>query len=227
MNVNTILSESTNVTTAIMRYRRVPDETIRRLPSHLRGLLLLLDQGHKSISSGQLADFVGVNPSLIRKDFSYFGGFGTRGVGYDIDDLVKQIKKILKINVMHRVALVGVGNLGSAVLAYPGFGVYGFEIAAAFDINPQKIGRRVHNVVIEDVSELVSLKKRGIDIAIVAIPRDAAQQTADDLVKAGVRGILNFSPCHITVPRKLKVITIDIAMDFARLPYYMPRQAGA
>jgi len=210
-----------------MRYHKVPGETIRRLPSYLRGLVLLLDQGYKSISSQGLADFIGVNPWQIRKDFSYFGGFGTRGVGYDIEKLVKQIKKILRLDVVHKAALVGVGNLGLAVLAYPGFAVYGFEVAAGFDISPQKVGRKVHNVVIEDVSELGTLRKRGIDIAIIAVPRDAAQQTADELVKAGVRGILNFSPCYITVPKKLKVITIDIAMDFARLPYYMPRQAGA
>lgn len=206
-----------------MRYHKVPGETIRRLPSYLRGLVLLLDQGYKSISSQGLADFIGVNPWQIRKDFSYFGGFGTRGVGYDIEKLVKQIKKILRLDVVHKAALVGVGNLGLAVLAYPGFAVYGFEVAAAFDVSPQKVGGRVHNVVIEDVSKLGTLKERGIDIAIIAVPRDAAQQTADELVKAGVRGILNFSPCYITVPKKLNVITIDIAMDFARLPYYMPK----
>jgi len=210
-----------------MRYHKAPGETIRRLPSYMRGLVLLLDQGYKSISSQGLADFIGVNPWQIRKDFSYFGGFGTRGVGYDIEKLVKQIKKILRLDVVHKAALVGVGNLGLAVLAYPGFAVYGFEVAAAFDVSPQKVGGKAHNVVIEDVSELGTLKKRGIDIAIIAVPRDAAQQTADELVKAGVRGILNFSPCYITVPKKLKVITIDIAMDFARLPYYMSRQAGA
>jgi redox-sensing transcriptional repressor len=209
-----------------MRHHKAPGETIRRLPSYLRGLVLLLDQGYKSISSQGLADFIGVNPWQIRKDFSYFGGFGTRGVGYDIEKLVRQIKKILRLDVVHKAALVGVGNLGLAVLAYPGFAVYGFEVAAAFDVSPQKVGSKVHNVVIEGVSELGSLKKRGIDIAIIAVPREAAQQTADELVKAGVRGILNFSPCYITVPKKLKVITIDIAMDFARLPYYMPRQTG-
>ena len=211
----------------VMRHHKAPDETIRRLPSYLRSLVLLLDQGYKSISSQGLADFIGVNPWQIRKDFSYFGGFGTRGVGYDIEKLVKQIKKILRLDVVHKAALVGVGNLGLAVLAYPGFAVYGFEVAAAFDVSPQKVGRKAHNVVIEDVSELGTLRKRGIDIAIIAVPREAAQQTAEELVKAGVRGILNFSPCYITVPKKLKVITIDIAMDFARLPYYMPRQAGA
>ena len=205
-----------------MRYRKIPDETIRRLPLYLRGLLLLPEQKQQRISSRDLADFLAVNPWQIRKDFSYFGGFGTRGVGYDIKKLIKQIKKILKLDVVRRAALVGVGNLGSAVLAYPGFRVYGFDIAAAFDRDPKKIGKKVKGVTIEDVSKLRTLKKRNIDLGIIAVPSDAAQRTGDALVKAGVKGILNFSPCYITVPKKVKVITIDIAMDFARLPYYMP-----
>ena len=205
-----------------MRYHKIPDETIRRLPIYRRGLLFLSEQGQQSVSSRNLAGCLGINPSQIRKDFSYFGDFGTPGVGYNIQKLIKQINKILKLNVVRRAALVGVGNLGSAILAYPGFGIYGFDIAAAFDISPKKIGREIENITIEDVSNLRTLKKRQINLAIITVPQDAAQQTADALVKAGVKGILNFSPCHITVPGKVKVITIDIAMDLARLPYYMP-----
>ncbi|MHC4602295.1 MAG: redox-sensing transcriptional repressor Rex [Planctomycetota bacterium] len=184
-----------------MRYHKIPDETIRRLPIYLRGLLFLAEQGQESISSRNLADFLGVNSWQIRKDFSYFGDFGTPGVGYNIEKLVKQVKKILKLNVIQKAALVGVGKLGRVVLAYPGFGIYSFDIAAVL---------------------LRTLRRRKIDLAIITVPRDAAQQTTDRLVKAGVRGILNFSPCYITVPKKVKVITIDIAMDLARLPYYMP-----
>ncbi len=205
-----------------MRYRKIPDETIRRLPVYLRGLMLLLEEGQKSVSSQNLAGFLGVNAWQIRKDFSYFGAFGTPGVGYDIERLVKQVKKILKLDIIKKAALVGVGNLGSAVLAYPGFRIYDFRVAAAFDSDPKKIGRKKGNLTIEDTSKLRTLKRRRISLAIIAVPREAAQQTADALVKAGVRGILNFSPCHITVPKKVKVITIDIAMDLARLPYYMP-----
>jgi len=205
-----------------MRYHKISDETIRRLPIYRRGLLFLSEQGQQSVSSRNLAGCLGINPSQIRKDFSYFGDFGTPGVGYNIQKLIKHINKILKLNVVRRAALVGVGNLGSAILAYPGFGIYGFDIAVAFDINPKKIGRKIKNIMIEDVSNLRMLKKRKINLAIITVPRDAAQQTADALVKAGVKGILNFSPHHITVPGKVKVITIDIAMDLARLPYYMP-----
>jgi redox-sensing transcriptional repressor len=204
-----------------MRYSRIPNETIRRLPIYLRGLLFLSEQGQQDASSQNLADFLGVNSWQIRKDFSYFGGFGTPGVGYKIATVAKQIGKILKSDVGHKVALVGAGNLGSAMLAYPGFKIYGFNIAAAFDIDPRKIGRKINNIIIEDAAGLRTLKKRNINLAIIAVPRDTAQLTADALVKAGVKGILNFSPCYITVPKKVKVITIDIAMDLARLPYYM------
>ena len=205
-----------------MRYHKIPDEAVRRLPIYLRGLLFSSEQGQESISSRNLADLLGVNPWQIRKDFSYFGDFGTPGVGYNVESLAKQIKKILKLDVGHKAALIGVGNLGSAILAYPGFKIYGFDIAAAFDIDSKKVGRKVKNITIEDASNLRTLKKRKINLAIIAVPRGAAQETADALVKAGVKGILNFSPCYITVPKKVKVITIDIAMDLARLPYYMP-----
>jgi redox-sensing transcriptional repressor len=205
-----------------MRYHRIPDETIRRLPIYLRGLLFSSEQDQQNISSQNLADFVGVNSWQIRKDFSYFGDFGTRGVGYNVEKLTKQIRKILKLDVAQKVALVGVGNLGLAVLAYPAFRICGFDIVAAFDTNPKKISKKMNNIVVEDASKLRTLKKRRISLAIMTVPRDAAQQTADVLVKAGVRGILNFSPCHLLVPKKVKVVTIDIAMDIARLPYYLP-----
>jgi redox-sensing transcriptional repressor len=205
-----------------MRFSRIPEETIWRLPIYLRGLLLTSGQGQKNISSRDLADFVGVNPWQIRKDFSYFGEFGTRGVGYDVGKLTKEIKKILKLNVVQKAALVGVGNLGSAILAYTGLRIYGLDIAVAFDVNPKKVGRKIKNITIENISNLRMLKKRKIRLAIMAVPRQAAQGTADALVKADVKGILNFSPCHIAVPKKIRVTTIDIAMDLARLPYYMP-----
>lgn len=205
-----------------MRYRKIPDETVRRLPIYLRGLLISPKQADKTISSQQLADFLSINPAQIRKDFSYFGGFGTPGVGYNVEKLIKQIRKILKLNVSHKAVLVGAGNLGRAILAYPGFKIYGFDITAVYDNDPQKIGKKVGNSTIEDVSNLTLLKKQKINLGIIAVTREAAQKIADTLVNAGIRGILNFSPCHINVPKKVKVITIDIAMDIARLPYYIP-----
>jgi len=205
-----------------VRYSKIPNETIRRLPIYLRGLAMLAQQGERSVSSGKLADFVSVPPFQIRKDFSYFGDFGTRGVGYDIANLSRQIKKILNLEPGHKAALVGVGNLGSAVLAYSGFRIYGFEVEAAFDNDPAKIGKKIGRVSVEDISKINTLARRGIMMAIIAVPEQTAQQVADSLVAAGVKGILNFSPKRITVPKKVKVITIDFATDLARLPYYIP-----
>jgi redox-sensing transcriptional repressor len=205
-----------------MRYRRVPDETIRRLPLYLRGIQFLSNRGQRNICSTDLAEFLGVNDWQVRKDFSFFGDFGVPGVGYDVKRLQKEINKILRLERGHNAALVGVGNLGTAVLMYQGFKQYGFNITAAFDNNPQKIGKRIKNIIIEDISNLHTLGKRNIRIAIIAVPQDSAQEIADMLVKSGVKGILNFSPQYIVVPKKVKVITIDIAMDLARMPYYIP-----
>ena len=205
-----------------MRYHRIPDETVRRLPLYLRGLLFLSQDLEENISSCSLSNFLGVSPWQIRKDFSYFGSFGTPGVGYNVEKLIKQIKKILKLNAIHNAVLIGFGNLGTAILAYPGFKIYGFNITAVFDNDPKKIGRKIGNITVEDVAKLGLLKRRKVDLGIIAIPRETAQEIADKLVKVGIMGILNFSPCRINVPKKVKVITIDIAMDLASLPYYIP-----
>lgn len=205
-----------------MRYRRIPDETIRRLPIYLRGLAYLSQQGVEKVSSSRLAEDLHRKSPQIRKDFSYFGGFGTPGVGYDVQKLIGQIRKILKLNVAQKTALVGVGNLGSAILAYPGFKMYGFEIAAIFDSARSKIGKKISDLTVEDVLRLQSLKKKNVRLAIIAVPAESAQQVADALVSASVVGILNFAPCHLIVPKKVKVITVDMAMELARLPYYLP-----
>jgi len=205
-----------------MKYHKIPNETVQRLPVYLRCLLSLSAQGQKNVSSRNLADFLAFSHWQIRKDFSYFGSFGTPGMGYNVEKLTKQMRKILKLDVVRKAALVGVGNLGSAVLTYPGFKIFGFEIAAAFDSNPKKIGRRIGGITVEDVSKIRALRKRGIDLGIITVPCEAAQETFDNLITAGVKGILSFSPCHKTGPKKVKLITIDIAMDLARLPYYIP-----
>ncbi len=205
-----------------MRYHRIPDETVRRLPIYLRGLMFSSDQGHEHISSQSLADFVGVHSWQIRKDFSYFGDFGTPGVGYNIERLAREIKKILRLDTVRKAALVGVGDLGSALLSYPGFATYGLDIVAAFDTHPKKVGRVVNGVEIEPVERIDTLRQRHITLAIVAVPRAAAQPTVDTLVGVGVKGILNFAPCKVVAPKRVKVITLDIAMELARLPYYIP-----
>ena len=205
-----------------MRYHKISDETVGRLPIYLRGLEYFSEKGQKDASSRDLAEFLGVNSWLIRKDFSYFGSFGTPGVGYNIEKVIKQINKILKLDVSQKVVLVGAGNLGTAVLAYPGFKIYGFNVAAAFDLDPKKVGRKINNIAVKDISNIGILRKQKIRLGIIAVPRSSAQTVADVLVKAGIKGILNFAPCHINVPKKIKVITIDIALELARLPDYMP-----
>ncbi len=207
-----------------MRYTRIPDETIRRLPVYLRALMEISNNGQDGISSGKLADFLGIAPWVIRKDFSYFGGFGTPGKGYEVGALIKQIHKILKLDVVNKTALVGVGNLGMALLAYPGFRAFGFEIAALFDAASDKIGKKINNLIVKNVSDLADIKEQGIRIAIIAVPGKAAQQIADELIDVGIKSILNFAPCHINVPKRVKVVTIDIAMDLAVLPYYMSKK---
>ena len=203
-----------------MRHR-VPDETVKRLPVYLREVTLLLNEGKKKVSSNELAEFLEVNSAQIRKDLSYFGTFGTRGVGYDTLKLTKQISKILKLNKQHKVVLVGVGNLGTAIMAYAGLGVYGFSIEAAFDNDTRKIGKKVNRIVIEDIAKLRSIRSKRIQMAVLAVTSEQAQQVADDLVSNGIKGILNFSPCRIEVPKNVKVVSIDIALDMARLPYYI------
>ena len=184
--------------------------------------MISANQGMEHISSRSLADFVGVNSWQIRKDFSYFGDFGTRGVGYNIVKLAREIKKILRLDIIRKAALVGVGDLGSALLAYPGFAAYGLDIVAAFEVDPKKIGRTLGGVKIEDFARIETLARRGISLAVVAVPGTAAQETVDKLVEAGIRGVLNFAPCKVLAPKRVKVITLDIAMELARLPYYMP-----
>ena len=205
-----------------MRYHRVPDETIKRLPIYLRRAIHLSEVGVKCVSSAELASLIGVTPWQIRKDLSYFGGFGTRGVGYNVESLVHHIREILKLDVVRKAALVGVGNLGSAILAFPGFLPFGLEIAAAFDTDKRKVGKKRNGVIVEDVARLGILKERDISLAIIAVPGDAAQNIADDLIEVGIKAILNLAPRYIEVPKRIKVITIDIALYLARLPYYVP-----
>ena len=203
-----------------MRYHRIPDESIRRLPAYLRALLYFRNNQKPIISSTQLADFLHSNPSQIRKDFSYFGYFGTRGRGYDVDKLIKQTRGVLKLKHGHKAALIGAGNLGKALMQYDGFAVYGLDIAAVFDADPQKIGKDISGKTVLDIAELKTIKQNDITLGIVTVPAAAAQEVADKLVEAGVNGILNFAPIHLNVPKRVKVITIDIAMELGRLPYY-------
>ena len=188
---------------------------------YLRALIFIEEKAKDRISSKELSEFVHVKPPQIRKDFSYFGAFGTKGIGYQVNTLIEQIRGILKLKGGQKAALVGAGKLGTAISLYSGFKTYGFEIAAIFDINNDKIGTKIGGIVVENANDFSTLKDRGIRLAIVAVPAETAQMTAARLVDVGVNGILNLSPCYLDVPKRVKVITIDIAMELGILPYYM------
>jgi redox-sensing transcriptional repressor len=208
-----------------MRYHKISDETIKRLPLYVRHLQFLAENGKRNICSSEFTRDLGVNPAQVRRDLSLFGNFGKPGVGYDVKKLLGQLRSILKLRKVNKTALVGVGDLGSALLGYAGFSRLSFEIVAAFDSDAKKIGKVRNNVIVEHVSGLNTLKQRGIKLAIIAVPAMVAQKVVDSLIEAGILGILNFAACHLTVPKKVMVINIDIALDFARLPYYMPADA--
>ena len=203
-----------------MRYQKVPEETIRRLPRYLQALLFLHQRGIESVPSHKFAEYVQLNPTQIRKDLSHFGAFGKRGSGYNVENLSKSIRNILKLNKTQKTVLVGAGRLGTAIAAFPGFENYGFDIAAIYDNSKSKIGKKIGDITIRNSTRLANIKRSKIKLAIIATPPDQAQQVAQALVKHGVTGILNLSSCYLKVPKRVKVRTIDLAMELIMLPYY-------
>jgi len=191
------------------------------MPRYLMAFSLLERQGQSFVSSSQLAQQVHLNSPQIRKDLSYFGAFGTRGVGYPVAPTGEQIREILKLDIRQKAALVGAGRLGTAIASYPGFRVFGFDLAAIFDNSASKIGKKIAGIPVESITRIGSVKTRRIHLAILAVPIDAAQTCADSLIQAGIRGILNLSPCWLKVPKRVKVVSIDIAMELGALPYYL------
>lgn len=191
------------------------------MPMYLRALSLLEQEQQDTISSRQLAERLHLNPPQIRKDLSYFGAFGTRGIGYPVASTAEQIRQIMKLNVAQKAALVGAGRLGTAIASYPGFSMFGFDVAAIFDNQTQKVGKKIGHATVEHITRISTLKDRNIHLAILAVPADAAQACAKALVAAGVKGILNLSPCYLDVPKRIKVVSIDLAMELGILPYYI------
>lgn len=204
-----------------MEYHKIPSETIRRMPMYLRAFSILKTENQETISSDRLAERLHLNPPQIRKDLSYFGAFGTRGVGYPVSSTADQIRNILKLDVTQKAVLVGAGRLGAAIAEYPGFSMFGFDIAAIFDNNQSKIGTKVGKNIVEDIARISMIRDRDIRLAILAVPADAAQSVVDMLVGCHIKGILNLSPCYLTVPKTMKVVTIDLAMELGTLPYYI------
>lgn len=187
---------------------------------YLRAISFMSNHDSGFISSRDIADLLNINSPQVRKDLSYFGAFGTRGTGYQIDELKKQIRKALKLDVTQKAVLVGAGKLGSALSLYQGFKIYGLDITAIYDNSPKKIGKKVGLLTIKDISTLQQIKNNDIKLAILAMPADNAQEIADILVKCGIKGILNLAPCYLKVPKKVKVTMIDIAVELSVLPFY-------
>ncbi len=200
----------------------VPEETMQRMLSYLRELDCMLNEGHESFSSQTLAKMLHTNPAQIRKDLSYFGEFGTRGVGYDTKRLIQELRGILKLDRSWRFALIGVGHIGSALLLNPELDRQGFHIVLAFDNDPEIIGKKCGSVVVENVANLSKrITEEKVQLAIVATPVECAQDMADTLIDAGIKGFLCFAPCHLQVPDNIRIVPIDIPMALGKLVYHM------
>ena len=207
-----------------MKPMKIPDKTVTRLSIYLRCLEELEVGGVTSVSSRQLAERFGLNSAQVRKDLAYFGQFGVRGLGYYIAELKHNLERILGLKQDWEVALVGVGNLGSALIAYKGFQARGFKIGMAFDADPAKMGQVVGDVPIVEIAKLVqTVRRKKVKIAVVAVPATAAQSVADLLVEGGVTAILNFAPAQLTVPDGIKVQNVDLSVLLKTLSYHTVR----
>ena len=200
----------------------VPDIVVGRLPLYLRALSQMLEEGRTITSSQELGERLGISSAQIRKDLSQFGEFGKQGTGYSITYLTGQLRLILKVDRLWDVALVGVGDLGRAVANYAGFQHRGFRIAAMYDNDPAKIGKQVGPFVIEDSAGLVEqVRRKGIHVAMLAVPAAAAQDVTDRLVEAGIHAILCYAPTSIAVPDRVKVQYIDPVLHLQRMTYHL------
>ncbi len=200
---------------------RIPSATVTRLVRYLRALEDLDQRGVERVSSEQLAEAAGVTAFQVRKDLSYFGSYGTRGVGYAVPFLKRELRQILGLDRRWRLAIVGMGRLGQALADYPGFGER-FTLVGFFDIDPAKIGQKVGGGVIEPLAALPqAVRTRAIEIGLVTVPREAAQEVVNRLVQAGVRGILNFAPAVVETPPGVWVESVDFLAGLSRLTYYV------
>jgi redox-sensing transcriptional repressor len=210
-----------------VKFLKVPEATIRRLSRYSRCLENLVRKGEEVVSSAQLAAHCGVNAAQVRKDLAYFGEFGIRGVGYYAAELTQDIKRILGLNKEWRLAVVGIGNLGSSLLSYKDFLKQNYKIVAAFDIDPpkvigrvsEKLGKPIEILHPDRMKEVV--KERNIEVGIITTPASEAQNVADQMVGAGIRGILNFAPSRIDVPKDIIVKSVFFTTVLDNLAYLL------
>ncbi len=203
-----------------MKTLKIPEATIIRLSVYSRHLTEVDRKGIVTISSGDIAEGVGVSPAQVRKDLAYFGEFGTRGVGYNVKDLHRHILKILGLSQDWSVTLVGMGNLGLALTTYKGFRERGFIITSIFDSDPEKVGTVVNGVKVQHVDDIVEVAKANkTQIGIIAVPSPVAQEIADKLVSSGVQAILNFAPVVLNVPPEVELRNVDLAVNLEVLTF--------
>ena len=203
----------------------VPEVVIDRLPQYVRTLTQLLEDGVEVTNSQQLGAQLQVTPAQIRKDLSYFGRFGKQGRGYRVRHLLSELKQILGLDAQWNVAVIGVGRLGNAILNYPGFNPDGFHLVAAFDNNPENVGRDVGGIAIQPMRDLAeTVVSREITIAIVAVPSAHTQSVVDQLVGCGVKAILNYTPINAQVPPGVRVRSIDPVLALQSMTYYLAFQ---
>jgi len=207
---------------------RVPEATVARLATYLRVLGLLGDRSIVTVSSEELATLAGVNSAKLRKDLSYLGSYGIRGVGYDVATLTDEISRTLGLTVHRAVALIGVGNLGQALAGYAGFASRGFRIAALLDADPARIGTTIRGLVVQDIADVAQVvRDNDIAIAVLATPAPVAQQVCDSVVEAGVTSILNFAPVVLSVPAHVDLRKVDLAAELQILSFHEQRKASA
>jgi redox-sensing transcriptional repressor len=208
--------------------RGIPEATVARLPIYLRALTALSERNTATASSEELAGSAGVNPAKLRKDLSYLGTYGTRGVGYDVEYLRYQIAREIGLTHDWPVAIVGIGNLGHALANYSGFASRGFRVVSLIDIDPARVGEQVGGLRIEPYDSLERIvQDNGVAIGVIATPAHAAQQVCDDLVAAGVTSILNFAAAVLSVPDGVDVRKVDLSIELQILAYHEQRKTLA
>jgi redox-sensing transcriptional repressor len=198
----------------------IPNPAVRRLSLYLRQLESFKRKDRRTISSKQLGESLGLTDAQVRKDLAYFGQFGHPGIGYRVDELITKVKQILGTDKTWNVLLVGAGNLGRALMSYRGFDAKGFRLAAVFDNDPNMVGRKFGVFTIQPTAELEDMVRRlNIRLGIITVPADHAQDVADELVAAGLRGLLNFAPVSLTVPPYVAMNSVDLAVQLEQLSF--------
>lgn len=203
---------------------RIPEGVIERLPTYLSVLIQLRQDGCYTVSSARLGELTEINPAQIRRDLTNFGSFGKRGVGYEIVTLIDKIQRILGSDHTHRLVLVGAGHLGSAIASYNGLRTRGFVVAAIFDKDPEKVGSRIADIIVQDIDELERVvMDQSIRIGVIAVPPEAAQDVADRLSAAGIRVILNYTSIVVRVPESVRLHNTDPVRELLHTLYYLSR----